>query len=464
MNCGKGLQPADRRHPKRDPPLPKNAEDGAIVAEMHMQDWTNADRLEVEASAAKGDSAAQMQMSMLFLHGLAGVEVDHERAFQWCLKSAEQGYAEGQALLGTFILEGTGTAKDPSSAAIWLRKAADNGSVISEYTLSILHFEGLGVDQSIPKAISLLRSAAKKGLDEAQVALGDSYYYGDGLPMDYAKAFGWYRKAARQEHPEGQFKLFRMYRLGEGTRKDLRRAYSQLRKLAVQPDPEFTYYLGDMELAGLGTKRNPRLGVMHVREAAEQGYATAQLRLGMMRFDGESFPKDLEESYAWTRKAAEQDEVGALIRLSWLHYAGHGVERNAGQGAEWFGRFTSLPHEHFRAVMLEQMDGFVERFEVDELFETDRQPMQEAVISYMFLYSECDRLNLNIFNEALNWTYEIGEHGNGHAENMIILHKAIFDSPAADMDARPDDAFGTSHRRARVSYRNDAASELQRKG
>ena len=270
-------------------------------------------------------------------------------------------------------------------------------------------------------------------------------------------------KAARQGHPEALYQLFRMYRLGEGTRADARMAYSHLRKLKDHANPEATYYLGDMELSGLGTKRNPKLGAMHVRKAAELGYATAQLRLGMLHFHGEFVPMKLAESYAWTRKAAEQDEPPALIRLSWLHYAGHGVKRDAGQGAEWFDRFTSLPDKQFKAKMSDSTDFFVERFELDELIGIADQPMEDALASLMFLLWECGPLNMSIAVEALFSTQEIGKHGNRHAEDMVTLYETMFRLPASDSVDVPNRKFRTSRRRASGGRRKGGAYAPRRK-
>ena len=54
-----------------------------------------------------------------------GVLKDASLAFEWYLKSAEQGYAAGQNNVGYCYKNGVGVAKDESLAIEWFRKSAE---------------------------------------------------------------------------------------------------------------------------------------------------------------------------------------------------------------------------------------------------------------------------------------------------------------------------------------------------
>jgi len=54
-----------------------------------------------------------------------GVPRDYSRAYQWFKKSADQGNARGENLLGILYEYGQGVAQDKQQAMIWFQKSAD---------------------------------------------------------------------------------------------------------------------------------------------------------------------------------------------------------------------------------------------------------------------------------------------------------------------------------------------------
>jgi TPR repeat protein len=56
-----------------------------------------------------------------------GVPQDHKEAVKWLTKSAEQGDAAAQCLLGLCYENGTGVAKDQKEAVKWYTKSAEQG-------------------------------------------------------------------------------------------------------------------------------------------------------------------------------------------------------------------------------------------------------------------------------------------------------------------------------------------------
>ncbi|NVO06012.1 MAG: sel1 repeat family protein, partial [Rhodoferax sp.] len=80
-------------------------------------------------SAAKGNAAAQHNLSELYLEGRA-VARDDALALYWMTKAAEQGYASSQVNLGYRYLDGRGVAVDEAQALAWFKKAADQGSAM----------------------------------------------------------------------------------------------------------------------------------------------------------------------------------------------------------------------------------------------------------------------------------------------------------------------------------------------
>ena len=130
--------------------------------------------------ANDGDADAQYLLALLYGHSNSVVTKDYAESGRWLTKSALQGIALAQLLLGTMYADGRGVARDYSEAVRWYAKAAlqDNA--------------------------------------DAQFNLGWMYYNGQGLTKDYVEAMRWYTKAALQDNADAQSNLGAMYSRGEG--------------------------------------------------------------------------------------------------------------------------------------------------------------------------------------------------------------------------------------------------------
>lgn len=52
-----------------------------------------------------------------------GVEKDHEKAFEWVKKAAEQGYTKAQKFLAYMYLKGLGVSQSDAQASRWFNKS-----------------------------------------------------------------------------------------------------------------------------------------------------------------------------------------------------------------------------------------------------------------------------------------------------------------------------------------------------
>ena len=79
-------------------------------------------------SAAQGDSAAQLELGVMYATG-DGVKQDDKMAVALFQKAATQGKATAQYNLGLMYAKGDGVKKDYAQAIAWFRKAAEQGEV-----------------------------------------------------------------------------------------------------------------------------------------------------------------------------------------------------------------------------------------------------------------------------------------------------------------------------------------------
>ena len=65
---------------------------------------------------------------------------DYAEAVKWYRKSAEQGYAKGQAYLGDMYENGKGVKQDKNEAVKWYRKSANQGEEFAKKALKRLGY------------------------------------------------------------------------------------------------------------------------------------------------------------------------------------------------------------------------------------------------------------------------------------------------------------------------------------
>jgi TPR repeat protein len=95
--------------------------------------------------------------------------IDVKKALEYCLASANQGYAEAQYNLGTLYHEGRGVEVSHDEAVKWYTLAADQGDSNALYNLGSCYVNGHGVAMDLAEALPLFRRAASMGHPEATV-------------------------------------------------------------------------------------------------------------------------------------------------------------------------------------------------------------------------------------------------------------------------------------------------------
>ena len=92
------------------------------------------------------------------------------------VRSAEQGDAGAQFVLGLWYHNGTGVPQDYAEAARWLRRAADQGHAAGQFWLGGLYRDGHGVAQELVSAHMWLDLASRSTgrIEEAAVERRDA--------------------------------------------------------------------------------------------------------------------------------------------------------------------------------------------------------------------------------------------------------------------------------------------------
>jgi hypothetical protein len=87
---------------------------------------------QLRSSAKGGEPAASFTLGTRYATGNWGVEINFERAVQFFLQAAKQGYALAMCALTKCYMCGLGTAKDDGQAAFWEEKAGGKEAVFQQ--------------------------------------------------------------------------------------------------------------------------------------------------------------------------------------------------------------------------------------------------------------------------------------------------------------------------------------------
>ena len=75
-------------------------------------------------AAGLGLIQSQIELGLVYMHGLFGTEQDQPQGFEWLLKAAEQGDARAQHMISVCYMRGDGVEKNIEKVKEWTTKAA----------------------------------------------------------------------------------------------------------------------------------------------------------------------------------------------------------------------------------------------------------------------------------------------------------------------------------------------------
>ena len=179
------------------------------------------------------------RIGKMHCYGL-GTEQDYEKAFEWFLKSAQEGNKFAQYSLANLYYYGNGVEKDLSQAFLWYRKSSEQGQPYAPYAVAQMYDKGEYISQSeetaqryYKVALSGFLELESKGQadDNLYYKLGAMYKKGLGTEIDIPKAIEYFEKSA--ENMWSTYQLGRLYLFGaEGVEKDKEKAAQWLTKSA----------------------------------------------------------------------------------------------------------------------------------------------------------------------------------------------------------------------------------------
>ena len=218
-------------------------------------------------------------------------------------RTAEQGYAVAQLLLGSCYHSGDGIKQDDAEAIKWYRKSADQSNAYAQINLAMMFKNGYGAPQNDKEAAKWYQKAAEQGLANAQYLLGVMYENGQGVNQNYKQAVDWYLRAAEQENADAQYSLGTLYHYGSGVNQDYQAALLWYRKSAKQGNDKAQYLMGVMYQNGYGVNINDQQALKWYQKAAKQGNEDAIAQIKTLELMGAAESAKSTESFSATDAA-----------------------------------------------------------------------------------------------------------------------------------------------------------------
>jgi uncharacterized protein len=156
----------------------------------------------------------------------AAIGAEPIAAAQWMLHCARLGHANAQTILGQWLLDGHGAARNPTDALAWFLKAATQGHPMGINMAGRCFENGWGTKTDTVAAANWYLQAAKKGLDAGMYNYANLLASGQGVPQDAAEALRWYRQAAALGHAKSMTKIGFFYEDGRVVAQDPAAAFT----------------------------------------------------------------------------------------------------------------------------------------------------------------------------------------------------------------------------------------------
>ncbi|MBX9787231.1 MAG: tetratricopeptide repeat protein [Alphaproteobacteria bacterium] len=359
----------------------------------------------IQRSAEK-DKNPIAQDTMGLMHQMGyGVEQSPEKAEEYYLMAARQGYARSQRELGFMYQK-----NNPKEAAKWTQRAAKLGDAGAQHNYYWIYKQGLQKDtaeleafaklwegaarmddaenvvnsirnkinrrindpmgansmQATMRVLKWLKRAAEQNDPKAQYDLG-CLHISVGVPEEGVQ---WLQKAADQNYVYALVHLAEMYR--DSVEQDSKKAIELYRTLAscqnnsippaalaaIQNElafllldcPSAEKYTGEaLDLARKMAKRTDELASLYPEEAAKWTLWAAELRYAADQHElgGMYQPIKFEESANLTRRATTLNDPTAQYELGLTHYKINNPE----EAVKWLQKSTDIRAKAFLAEM-----------------------------------------------------------------------------------------------------------------
>ena len=255
------------------------------------------------------------RIGKMHCYGL-GTEQDYEKAFEWFLKSAQEGNKFAQYSLANLYYYGNGVEKDLSQAFLWYRKSSEQGQPYAPYAVAQMYDKGEYVSQSEETAQRYYKVALSGFLElESKDQADDNLFYkigvmyknGLGTEADISKAIDYFKRSAEMNNKNGLYEYGKTLIQGKYIEADLNKGLECIEKAMKLKNSNAKRFFALEYISGEHFSQDIEKGLFMLTECADKGDSFACFQLGQFYLKGEIVTQDLERAEKYLLLAEDNE-------------------------------------------------------------------------------------------------------------------------------------------------------------
>jgi len=280
------------------------------------------------------------RIGKMHCYGL-GTEQNYEKAFEWFLKSAQEGNKFAQYSLANLYYYGNGAEKNLKEAFGWYMRSAKQGQPYASYAVAQMYSKGEYVEHDEKTAQEYYNQALSGFLKlEADGQADDNLFYkigvmyknGLGTEADMNKAIDYFKRSAELNNKNGLYEYGKALLIGENITQDIPKAMDCLEKAVRLGNLNAKRFLALEYISGEHIEQDIDKGIEMLTECADGGDPLSCFMLGRIYFKGEFVNRDLSKAEKYLLMA-DKDSGYACYYLGRLYLEGEKYDPD--KAVEW---------------------------------------------------------------------------------------------------------------------------------
>ena len=336
----------------------------------------------LKKSAEQGNATAQFVLGHQFFLSMKGIQNDAE-AIRWFRKAAEQGHVDAQYRLG-MLLDKYIMLSEPGMAFKYFLKAAKQGHILAQNTIGDILHKGDEPNPGNETALKWYLKAAEQGQANALFSLGLMYHDGNGVQQSDEKAFEYFLKAAKKGHKEAQFTVAQKFE--EDTKYiEALKWYLKAAEQGHVTAPNRMEILLYNRKAKLALQKEDSLAKKVTKwilpDKAVHSSSEEQFKIGKKFLKGDA---EVEQSYEIAfflfLEAAEAGVAKARHEVGYMFIHGKGIDQSESAGFIWLLRAA----EQGFAPSKQLIDDLIKK-------ESRLKKIHDRALEFLSISSQCER-------------------------------------------------------------------------
>ena len=275
------------------------------------------------------------RIGKMHCYGL-GTEQDYEKAFEWFLKSAQEGNKFAQYSLANLYYYGNGVEKDLSQAFLWYRKSSEQGQPYAPYAVAQMYDKGEYVSQSEETAQRYYKVALSGFLElESKDQADDNLFYkigvmyknGLGTEADISKAIDYFKRSAEMNNKNGLYEYGKTLIQGKYIEADLNKGLECIEKAIKLKNSNAKRFFALEYISGEYFSQDIEKGLFMLTECADKGDSFACFQLGQFYLKGEIVTQDLERAEKYLLLAEDNEFTQYAFGKLYLQEEKYDIQR-----------------------------------------------------------------------------------------------------------------------------------------